>query len=139
MKIVAQFTTLTFAVLLSPFSGCKSSDTEGQYAEGIVYPVGTDTTIGAAPNATGHSKIIIKSAKPGTRRSVIATAIMAATRKLGQKTSGSDPAKELQLANDAAQAILDGDEVILESSSPEVVASIALDLQKAGLIVTTAK
>ena len=141
MNIPAKFAAITFAFLLSLVYGCKTSDTGGQYAEGIVYPAGTDTTIGAngtAPKATGHSKIIIKGAKIGTHRSEIAAAIMSATRRLGPNAGASDPAKEQRLANDAASAILDGDQVILEGS-PDTVDSIAEELRQAGLLVTTAR
>jgi len=77
--------------------------------------------------------------RPGTSQQDIALALMAATRKLGTTKAAPDRENEMRQARQAADAILGGDKVVLEGASPDSVESIAEDLRKAGLLVTTSK
>ena len=92
-----------------------------------------------APAIRGSTKIVIKGTKAGAAQPDIARALVAATRKLGTSASGTDANAEMRMANEAADAILAGDKVVLEGATPEAADAIAQDLRKAGLLVTTTK
>jgi hypothetical protein len=152
---------LLAVAIIAVLVGCKSTD-QPQFADiGAISspaPAAADsTTAVAAPaertgTATGSpagvppqtparpsAKIIIKGTKAGATQDDIAVALMAATRKLGMTKAPADAKSELRLARQAADVILGGDRVVLEGASADTAESIAEDLRKAGLLVTTAK
>jgi len=122
--------------------GCKSTN-QPQFAEieGSTTPRAASSAESSppAPAPTGAAKIIIKGTKAGTSQQDIALALMTATRKLGTTRAAPDRENEMRQARQAADAILGGDKVVLEGASPDSVESIAEDLRKAGLLVTTSK
>jgi hypothetical protein len=130
---------LVLGLLLCGFIlGCKSND-QPKYAQVQGLPKEAAEPSATAPAPAGTAKIVIKGTKAGTSQQDIALALMAATRKLGNASAPAKRQNELSQARQAADAILGGDQVVLEGASSESVEEIAADLRKAGLLVTTSK
>src|SRR5438874_2059414 len=129
---------LWLSFLCSCAIGCRSTDEE-HYADLGLPVVQANTSAAPASAVRGSAKIVIKGTKAGVTQPDIAQAVLAATRKLATTSTATDASGETRMANEAADAILAGDKVVLEGASPEAADAIAQELRKAGLLVTTTR